>query len=328
MPAAGRETAADPTFAAADPAVRALASAWLDHLSAERGLAALTRTAYARDLDQFATWLASDLGHAVTIDALSGLTAQNVRRFLAARRRKQVESRSLARALSALRMFFRWLETTEQVRNRALAQVARPKVAVGLPKPLTVDRAAAVVADAGFAPHVDWIAARDNAVLLLLYGCGLRLSEALALTWADIPAADRDVILIRGKGGRERLVPVLPAVREALARYLDLCPCLPPRADRTEPLFRGAEGGPLDGRIVRRVMARLRDDLDLPETATPHALRHSFATHLLAAGGDLRQIQELLGHASLSTTQVYTSVDRDHLLRVYDAAHPRAAQTP
>jgi integrase/recombinase XerC len=218
------------------------------------------------------------------------------------------------------RGFFSWLEVEELARNRAVLQVALPKVGRSIPKPLTVDKAKAVV-DGGPAAEVDWIAARDAAVLLLLYGSGLRISEALAIERKDAPTAERDVLRVMGKGGKERLVPVLPVTRDAIARYVALCP-FPQAPD--SPLFLGAKGGRLSPRIVQLAMKRLREALGLPETATPHALRHSFATHLLSAGADLRQIQELLGHASLSTTQVYTEVDRARLLAVYDRAHPRA----
>jgi integrase/recombinase XerC len=217
-------------------------------------------------------------------------------------------------------MFFRWLEAEDIAKSRAVQHVALPKVPHGIPRPLTLEKAAAVV-DGGATAELDWIAARDTAVLLLLYGSGLRISEALAIKRKDAPTPERDVLRVVGKGGRERLVPVLPITREAIARYIALCAY--PLAPDT-PLFLGAKGGPLSPRIVQLAMARMREVLGLPDTATPHALRHSFATHLLSAGADLRQIQELLGHASLSTTQVYTEVDRAHLLRVYDKAHPRA----
>jgi integrase/recombinase XerC len=183
-----------------------------------------------------------------------------------------------------------------------------------------VEKAAAVV-DGGMAADLDWIAARDVAVLLLLYGSGLRISEALGIARRDAPTDGREMLRVTGKGGKERIVPVLPVTQAAVARYVALCPC---RLAPDGPLFLGAKGGPLSPRIVQLLMARLREALGLPETATPHALRHSFATHLLSAGADLRQIQELLGHASLSTTQLYTEVDRERLLAVYDKAHPRA----
>jgi len=295
----------------------AAARAWLDALLHGRDASDHTVAAYERDLRQFLAWLRHDLGHAPCLADLAHVNAKRVRAFMAARRRDGISSRSLARTLSALRTFFRWLEAQEIARNRTFQQVNLPKVPHGIPKPLTVEKAARVVGE----PVDDWIDARDAAVLLLLYGSGLRISEALGLTRAQAPVTGRDVLRIVGKGGKERLSPVLPIAQDAVSRYLALCPhVLPPQ----EPLFRGEKGGPLSPRIIQLRMQTLRVNLALPETATPHALRHSFATHLLSAGADLRQIQELLGHASLSTTQVYTEVDRDRLLAVYDKAHPRA----
>jgi integrase/recombinase XerC len=293
---------------------------WFSHLTHERGLADATVVAYARDIRQFISWLKHSLGHAPCLGDLGGVTAKTVRAFMAARRREGVENRSLARSISALRVFFRWLEAEETLKNRAAMQVTLPKIPHSVPKPLTVAKAAEVV-DGGMSADLDWIAARDTAVLLLLYGSGLRVSEALAITLNDAPISGRDVLRVIGKGNKERMVPVLPVTQQALERYIALCP-YPLEADM--PMFRGAKGGPLSPRIIQLVMERLRTDLGLPETATPHALRHSFATHLLSSGADLRQIQELLGHASLSTTQVYAEVDRDRLLKVYAAAHPRA----
>jgi integrase/recombinase XerC len=293
---------------------------WLDHLVRERGHADLTRQAYARDLAQFVHFLRAHLGHPPGLADLARLDAKAFRGFMASRRREGAASRSLARTMSALRSFFRWLEAEEIMKNRALQTLALPKVPHGVPKPLTVEKAGQVV-EAGMDTELDWIAARDVAVLLLLYGAGLRISEALGLKTKDAPAADRDVLRITGKGNKQRAVPMLPVVIEAIARYRALVPYpLEPEG----PLFRGAQGGPLSPRIIQLAMERLREALELPPTATPHTLRHSFATHLLSAGADLRQIQELLGHASLSTTQVYTEVDRARLLEVYDAAHPRA----
>ncbi|MFZ1101392.1 MAG: tyrosine recombinase XerC [Hyphomicrobiaceae bacterium] len=308
---------------AATPAaedVRAALRAWLGHMMHEQALAANTIEAYARDLRQLLAWLARTLGHPPGLIDLAHLDVRQLRAFLASRRQGKVASRSLARSLSGLRAFFRWLEAEEMVRNRAIAQVARPKVGHSIPRPLSVEKAAAVV-DGGMAAGLDWTAARDTAVLLLLYGSGLRISEALGLARRDAPVVGREILRVAGKGGKERLVPVLPVTQAAVVRYVALCP-YPLAADG--PLFLGAKGGPLRARIVQLLMERLRAALGLPDTATPHALRHSFATHLLSAGGDLRQIQELLGHASLSTTQVYTEVDRERLLAVYDKAHPRA----
>jgi integrase/recombinase XerC len=300
--------------------LRRAVEAWFSYLEHERGAADNTLDAYGRDLAQFLAWLKADLGHAPCLADLARLDVRRLRAFMASRRRTGIAGRSLARAMSALRAFFRWLEAQEIAANRSILQVALPKVPHGIPKPLTVDRAAAVV-DGGARAELDWVAARDAAVLLLLYGCGLRISEALSLTPREAPGAGRDTIRIVGKGGKERLVPVLPVAQQAIARYRTLCP-YPLEPDG--PLFLGAKGGRMSPRIAQLLMERLRGELGLPDTATPHALRHSFATHLLSAGADLRQIQELLGHASLSTTQVYTEVDRERLLAVYDKAHPRA----
>lgn len=295
-------------------------SDWLAYLRHERGHAEKTLEAYERDVRQFLSFFAGQLGHAPCLADLQRIDIKTFRGFLASRRRAGTVSRSLARSLSALRQLFRWLEAREIVENRAILQLAMPKVPHSVPKPLTIGKAAEVVEARGEA-ELDWVNARDVAVLMLLYGSGLRIAEALSLKVKDAPSADRDVLRIIGKGNKERLVPVLPVVCEAIARYRRLCP-YDLAAD--DLLFRGAKGGPLSPRIIQLAMQRLREALDLPATATPHALRHSFATHLLSAGGDLRQIQELLGHASLSTTQAYTEVDRERLLAVYDAAHPRS----
>lgn len=304
--------------------LRRAARDWLAHLAHERGMAAATITAYERDLRQFLGWLKVRLGHVPTLGDVRQLDQRTFRAFLTARRKDGVESRSLARTLSALRHLFRWLEAEDIVASEAIFRVARPKVPHSVPKPLTREKAKALVDDT-MAAGLDWIAARDLAVLLLLYGSGLRISEALGLTVRDAPTGLRDTLRIMGKGGKERVVPVIPIARQAIERYLTLCPYPQAPAD---PLFLGAKGGPLSPRIIQLAVARSREALGLPETATPHALRHSFATHLLAAGADLRQIQELLGHASLSTTQIYTEVDRDRLLAVYDAAHPRGTGEP
>jgi integrase/recombinase XerC len=293
---------------------------WLTHMSGERGLAERTLEAYARDVRQFLASLEVQLGHVPCLADMAVLEPKVFRTFMSSRRRLGTAPRSLARQMSAIRMFFRYLDTNELAGNRAVMAVELPRVPHAIPKPLTVEKALALV-DGEAAQEEDWIRARDAAVLMLLYGSGLRISEALGLARTDAPVAGRDALVIRGKGGKERLVPVLPVTGAAIARYLELCP-ISLAADG--PLFVGAKGGPLSPRIIQLLIERLRTHLGLPETATPHALRHSFATHLLSVGADLRQIQELLGHASLSTTQTYTEVDRDRLLEVYDAAHPRA----
>ncbi|MFN3867979.1 MAG: tyrosine recombinase XerC [Hyphomicrobiaceae bacterium] len=296
------------------------AADWLAHLERERGYTRETLAAYERDLRQLLTYLAESRGHKPCLADIAALDVRTIRAFLARRRKDGAVSRSLSRSLSALRTFFRWLEADRGIANRSVTRVAMPKVPHSVPKPLTVEHAADVVRDGSMTAELDWVAARDVAVLLLLYGSGLRISEALGITRADAPVQGRDVVIIKGKGGKERMVPVLPVTQRAIARYMSLCPY---SWSPDTPLFLGAKGGPLSPRLIQLAMQRMREDLELPDTATPHALRHSFATHLLAAGADLRQIQELLGHASLSTTQVYTQVDRERLLAVYDAAHPR-----
>jgi len=300
--------------------VSATVAAWLDHMVLDRGLSEGTREAYGRDLVQFLAHIKSERGRTPVMADIEKLDTRTIRGFLARRRRQGVSGRTLAGTMSALRMFFRWLEATETLKNRAILTVAMPKVPHGVPKPLTVGHAADTIAEADTA-EMDWIGARDTAVLLLLYGSGLRISEALGLLVKDAPTPDRDVLRIVGKGAKERAVPVIPVTIAAIERYRALCPY---PLDPDDILFRGTKGGPLSPRIIQLAMERIRTQLKLPASATPHALRHSFATHLLSAGADLRQIQELLGHASLSTTQVYTEVDRDRLLAVYDAAHPRA----
>jgi integrase/recombinase XerC len=309
----------DGKLALADDLRRA-AEDWFAHLALERDASLRTLDAYARDLRQFLGWFTSHLGHVPCLDDLARLDVKALRAFMAHRRRNGLQSRSLARTMSALRAFFRRLENEELIVNRSVLQVASPKIAHSIPKPLTVEKAIAVM-DKEQPMARDWVGARNRAVFLLLYGAGLRLSEALGIAVKDAPGPGRDVLRIDGKGGKQRLVPILPVTQRAIESYMSLCP-YPLRP--TGRLFLGAKGGALSPRLIQLAMQRLRAELLLPETATPHALRHSFATHLLAAGADLRQIQELLGHASLSTTQIYTEVDRERLLEVYDAAHPRA----
>ena len=295
---------------------------WLLHLEQIRGYSPHTLAAYERDVRQFLVFLRGHLQHPPALADLARLPPKTFRAFFSARRKGGAESRSIARALSSLRMLFYWLEERGVLKNRAVAGIATPKLPHGIPKPLTPAKALSVVADGGSMADSDWIGARDVAVLSLLYGSGLRISEALGLSGNQAPGALRDTLRIVGKGAKERMVPVLPVTAAAIQSYIALCPY---GIEPDGPLFLGAKGGPLSPRIVQLLMERLRGVLRLPDTATPHALRHSFATHLLGSGADLRQIQELLGHASLSTTQVYTEVDRERLLKVYDAAHPRSA---
>ncbi len=306
---------------AAAPDVTAEIGRWLSYLGAERRMSAKTLEAYARDVGQFLDFLAEHLGGAPSLKQLAKLTPADVRAFMAARRADGLSSRSLMRVLAGARSFARFLERNGKGKVGALSAVRAPKIGKTLPKPLTI-AAAKRISDTDLRAGEErepWIIARDAAVLALLYGSGLRISEALSLKRKD--AGARDAITVTGKGNKTRMVPVLPQVAKLIADYVALCPLDLPDDG---PLFVGARGGPLSPRIVQLAMARLRGALGLPDTATPHALRHSFATHLLARGGDLRAIQELLGHASLSTTQIYTAVDSERLLEVYASAHPRA----
>jgi integrase/recombinase XerC len=302
------------------PYVREAVESWLAYIGTERQLAAKTSEAYARDVSQFLAFLAVHFNRLPDMPQLLALQARDVRAFLAARRGEGVGSRSLSRTLSALRMFYKFLERRGYGKNDAIRAVALPKLPHSVPKPLTAPKATALVdgADIAAADQPEWIVVRDTAVLALLYGSG---SEALSLKRKDAPTKGRDMLRVTGKGSKTRVVPVLPIAREAVELYLKLCPM---RQGSDDPLFVGAHGKQLSPRIIQLRIARARAVLGLPETATPHALRHSFATHLLGAGADLRSIQELLGHASLSTTQGYTEVDREHLLKTYQSAHPRA----
>jgi len=296
---------------------------WLRQLGAERRFAPKTVEAYRRDAWQFLDFLAGHLGGAPSLAALAALTPADVRAFMAARRAAGIGGRSLMRALAGMRSFARYLERNGRGRVGALMAVRAPKVGKTLPRPLPAATAKRLadpdIAAGDGAPA--WIHARDAAVLALLYGSGLRISEALGLTRTDFGDGAADAVTVTGKGGKQRAVPVLPQVAKLIADYLALSPYDGPPDG---PLFVGAKGGPLSPRVVQLAMARLRGALGLPDTATPHALRHSFATHLLGRGGDLRAIQELLGHASLATTQIYTEVDAERLIAAYRSAHPRA----
>ena len=301
------------------PGARDLLTGWRTYLTAIQGAAEATVAAYIADLTVFMTFQSGHAGAAATPALLRGLAARDLRAWMADQRARGVGSRSLARRLSAVKAFYRWWSDRDGFDAGAVLAMRAPKTGRRLPRPLSEDQAHAVIDAAAMLDDRDWVAARDVAILTLLYGCGLRRSEALALTGAVLPLGDG--VRIRGKGGKDRDVPVLPAARAAVARYAALCPH---DLSAEAPLFRGIRGGPLNPRLVAGVMERARTMLGLPASATPHALRHSFATHLLSAGGDLRAIQDLLGHASLSTTQAYTAVDTDRLLEVYAAAHPKA----
>ena len=310
-------------LASADPDIAQEMARWLSHLGAERRLSPKTLEAYARDLRQCLDFLCGHWGERVTLRRFAALEATDIRAFMAMRRADDIAGRSLMRALAGLRSFGRFLEREGKGKVGALSAIRAPKVAKSLPKPLPM-ASAKRLADADKRAGEDretWILMRDAAVMALLYGSGLRISEALGLKRREVPRpGEGDVLIVTGKGNKTRMVPVLQNVLALIDEYARMCPYPLPAEG---PVFVGARGGPLSPRIIQLAMERLRGALGLPDSATPHALRHSFATHLLARGGDLRAIQELLGHASLSTTQVYTGIDSERLLEVYASAHPR-----
>ncbi|MFV0383817.1 tyrosine recombinase XerC [Paracoccus sp. (in: a-proteobacteria)] len=310
-------TAAPGPLALAPATADALAR-WLEVEAATRDRSRHTITAYRADLLAFLGFLGGHHGAPATPASLALLKQSDMRAFAAAERARGLGARSLARRQSAVRSFLRWMSDRDGFDLSAALSTRSPKYARSLPRPLSPDQARDALDMVAIGHDKPWVAARDVAVMTLLWGCGLRISEAMGLNGTDWPF--RDSLTIRGKGGKERHVPVLPVARAAVAEYLRLCPW---RLVPEEGLFRGMRGGRLDGGQIAAALRKARAALGLPPTATPHALRHSFATHLLAAGGDLRTIQKLLGHASLSTTQVYTGVDDAHLIDVYRAAHPR-----
>tara|TARA_R110000851_G_scaffold49074_17_gene118169 strand:+ start:126 stop:1046 length:921 start_codon:yes stop_codon:yes gene_type:complete len=293
-------------------------SAWLATQKALKGAAANTIDAYALDVGDFLRFITQHYGEKQGLGALSRITTSDMRAWMAHTRGGDVSPRSLARKLSAVKSFYRWLSEREGFEPTAVLSTRSPKFQRKLPRPLSPEAASEMIETLDAQSLTPWIAARDQAVVTLLYGCGLRISEALSLTGSDLPLGP--VLRIIGKGGKERLVPVIEPARAAVTQYARLCPY---DISRNGPLFLGARGGALSPRLIQKVMEKARAQLGLPATATPHAMRHSFATHLLNAGGDLRAIQELLGHASLSTTQAYTGVDTARLMEVYARAHPQ-----
>ncbi len=293
--------------------------AWLESEKALKNASENTLTAYFGDVTDFLAFMTLHKGEQQGLAPLSKLKVIDMRAWMAQERSKDVGARSLARKLSAVKGFFRWLSEREGFDATAVLSTRSPKFQKKLPRPLAEDAARAVIETAELQSTKGWVGARDTAVITLLYGCGLRISEALALNAEDAPLPE--VMRIIGKGGKERIVPVIPAARSAVEVYIQQAP-FPIEGDM--PLFRGVRGGRLNARQIQGVMQQIRMQLGLPATATPHAMRHSFATHLLEAGGDLRAIQELLGHASLSTTQSYTAVDTARLMEVYNNTHPKA----
>ncbi|MCT4554056.1 MAG: tyrosine recombinase XerC [Pelagimonas sp.] len=304
---------------AISPAARDALQTWLAAAKALNGASDNTLRAYQSDVLDFIVF--QTLHHAAPqgLAALERISITDMRAWMAALRAQDVTARSVARKLSAVKTFYRWLAEREGYEPTAVLSARAPKFQKKLPRPLSEDAAKAMIDTVGLQAGEGWVAARDMAVITLLYGCGLRISEALNLKGRDLPLGES--LRIIGKGNKERIVPLLPVARRAVEEYLQLCPH---PMERESPLFRGVRGGALNPRLVQKVTEKARMQLGLPATATPHAMRHSFATHLLEAGGDLRAIQELMGHASLSTTQTYTAVDQAHLMKIYDACHPKA----
>lgn len=307
------------TLTTISPAATDALAEWLTSIKALNSAADNTIAAYQTDVLGYLAFITRHFGEETGLAPLKRVQVRDMRAWMAHERGRGVSARSLARSLSAVKSFYRWLAEREGFDPTVVLSARAPRFQKKLPRPLAIDAAKALIDTVEMQSGKEWVAARDVAVITLLYGCGLRISEALSLTGADAPLPE--VLRITGKGNKERIVPVIDAARVAVNRYLRACPH-PPEPDA--PLFRAIRGGPLRPRAIQKVMEATRLQLGLPATATPHALRHSFATHLLGAGGDLRAIQELLGHASLSTTQAYTSVDTARLMEVYDKAHPKA----
>jgi len=299
----------------------ALAANWIAHLRDERRFAPNSVEAYARDVDAFLLFLAGHIGGDIGGAELKTLEPRDLRAYLAYRRQgpDALSDRSISRALAAIRSFYRYLDRRCGIANARLSLVRGPKLKRSLPRPVSEGAAHALIGEAEAQASEQWIGARDAALVTLLYAAGLRISEALSLKGSDRPLPE--MLRIEGKGGKQRLVPMLPAARDAIERYASLCPHA---LTADAPLFRAVRGGPLSPRIAQALMETLRGRLGLPSSTTPHALRHSFATHLLANGGDLRAIQDLLGHESLTTTQGYLSVETQKILQVYRLSHPRA----
>lgn len=307
----------------AEPAVVKALTDWQDWLTHEKHYSAHTLDAYSRDVISFFKFLGRHLGHAPGLEDLDRLSTRDFRGYLARRNLDGLERSSTARAMSTLKTFFKYLVREGRIKNTIIQTVRIPKVPKSIPKALSIEDALTALDVVEELSDELWVGKRNKALLTLLYGCGLRLGEALKLSRDEgLRALDGDAsLVISGKGGKQRLVPVLPAVSKAIQDYLDVSPF---QFEGDAPLFVGVRGKRLNPAIAQKTVRELRALLKLPDSATPHALRHSFATHLLGGGGDLRTIQELLGHASLSSTQRYTEVDGEHLSMVYDATHPRA----
>jgi integrase/recombinase XerC len=303
----------------AEPTVRKVIEEWNCWMLIERNCSNHTLDAYSRDISAFFSYLTNHLGFPPGLNEIDGLTIADFRSYLAMRHNIGLSHASTARAISTIRSFYKYLDRNEIAHNAAIKAVKTPKLPRSIPKPLSQPEAKKAIDMIGKLHPTPWISARDLAILVLLYGCGLRISEALNLNVEDLPSDN--IIIINGKGKKQRVVPILPIVIDSINYYISICPS---NLHEKGPLFIGAQGGRLNAGVIQRQVRKLRMALGLPITATPHALRHSFATHLLARGGDLRTIQELLGHESLSTTQRYTDVDLTHLIQVFQESHPRA----
>ncbi|MEO1562981.1 MAG: tyrosine recombinase XerC [Pseudomonadota bacterium] len=294
---------------------------WLDHSRALKGLSEKTLSAYADDLRSYLGFIQAHFGSRLSFGLLSSVTLRDLRAWVAAERDRGRSARSVARSISAIKGFYGYLNLSRGIDISEVTALKPIKFQSSLPRAVSADAAKNLIETVAQNRSEPWLAARDSAVLILLYGCGLRISEALGIQGADLPLGSS--IKVTGKGGKDRIVPVIPLAREAVDAYAKLVPF-----DLTpdEPIFRGTRGGPLSPGVVQKATALAREMLGLPPGTTPHAMRHSFATHLLSAGGDLRSIQKLLGHASLSSTQIYTAVDEARLMEAYDLAHPLAAR--
>ena len=302
----------------ADDVIEAVAK-WQSWLRYEKRASDHTVEAYQFDLHNLFRFLNRHQGRQITILLLSALSLSDFRSWLASNAAEHREAASRARAVAGIRNFFRWLDRTGVMHNNAIELLQLPKIARRLPRPVSESEAIDIMSLAKNVPDENWIGMRDEALFMLLYGAGLRISEALSLTHADLAAEDR--LVVTGKGNKERTVPLLPIIKASIERYLSACPYTP---KENSTLFLGSRGEKLNPAVAQRNLRQLRRQLNLSDNVTPHALRHSFATHLLASGADLRSLQELLGHSSLSTTQLYTRVDAQQLAKAYKAAHPRA----
>ncbi len=300
------------------PQAADLLEKWIDRLRAIDGASESTCSAYRADVLRFMSFIAIHNDGSCGADHFKAVSVRDMRAWMANERNRGISSRSLSRAVSSVKAFYRWFGQVYDFDTSPMLSVRMPKYRAKLPRPIDEAIAAELPDIAQSNQDNHWIGARDASVIILLYACGLRISEALSIKLSQTPLPE--TLRIMGKGGKERLVPVLPIAQRAVSQYLSVCPFA---LEPTDRIFRGARGGPLGPRAIQRTMEAVRAQMGLPATATPHALRHSFATHLLARGGDLRVIQELLGHVSLSTTQNYTAVDTSRLLEIYEQAHPR-----